>query len=53
VPGEVVSESSKKVDTQGRLVRRSTLELVAYGAEGDESSRDLGARRNRRYKRAR
>ncbi|MBI3838657.1 MAG: hypothetical protein HY288_12085 [Planctomycetia bacterium] len=52
VPGEVVAHSSKKLDSQGRLVRRSTLELVAYGVEGDDSFRD-GGRRVRRYKRGR
>lgn len=30
VPGELVSQTSEKVDDQGRLVHRSTLELVAY-----------------------
>ena len=49
VPGEIVDQSSKKVDGQGRLVRRSTLELVGYNVEGH----DLGARRTRRHKRGR
>ena len=31
VPGGVVFESSKELDPQGRLRRRSTQELVAYG----------------------
>ena len=31
VPGEVVDQCSHKTDTEGRVVRRSTLELVGYG----------------------
>jgi hypothetical protein len=30
VPGGIVSRTSKEMDTQGRLLRRSTLELVDY-----------------------
>ncbi len=52
VPGEVVAHSAQKFDEQGRLVRRTTLELVDYGADGDEKFRDL-PRRVRRHKRAR
>ena len=33
MPGGVVAHSSKEVDVQGRLLRRSTLELVNYEAE--------------------
>lgn len=33
VPGGVISHSSKEVDAEGHLVRRSTLELVDYGLE--------------------
>ncbi len=37
VPGEVVDQCSKKIDEAGRLVRRTTLELVGYGrSEVDE-----------------
>ena len=36
VPGGVFSHSSKDVDKSGRVVRRSTLELVDYGAEPEE-----------------
>jgi len=36
VPGGVISHSSKEVDAEGRLVRRSTLELVDYGLEPQE-----------------
>lgn len=32
VPGGVVSHASKELDDTGRLVRRSTLELLNYGA---------------------
>lgn len=30
IPGEVVAHTSKKLDADGRVVRRSTLELVGY-----------------------
>jgi hypothetical protein len=53
VPGEIVAQSSKKLDSQGRLVRRSTLELVAYGFDGEEYYRELRGRRAYRAKRAR
>lgn len=33
VPGGVVCHTSKELDEKGRLVRRSTLELVDYGLE--------------------
>lgn len=36
VPGGMFSHSSKEVDKSGRVVRRSTLELVDYGAEPEE-----------------
>lgn len=36
-PGGIICHSAKEVDAQGRLVRRSTLELVAFGLEPDES----------------
>ena len=32
VPGGVVSQTTKETDTTGRLVRRSTLELLNYGS---------------------
>ncbi len=35
VPGGVVSHWSKELDRAGRVVRRSTLELLDYGLEGD------------------
>ncbi len=61
VPGEVVDQCSKKLDTMGRLVRRTTLELVDYGiVETDEveqvetrdaTRREAGSRRTRRQRR--
>jgi hypothetical protein len=36
VPGGIVSHSSKELDTNGRLVRRSTLELLDYGSEPEK-----------------
>ncbi len=36
VPGGVVSHWSKEMDRTGRIVRRSTLELLDYGIEGGE-----------------
>ncbi|MBN1393903.1 MAG: hypothetical protein JW959_02645 [Pirellulales bacterium] len=36
VPGGVFRNSSKEVDNQGRIVQRSTLELVDYGTEPEE-----------------
>jgi hypothetical protein len=53
VPGEVVSHTSEKLDPKGRLVRRSTLELVAYSVEEDDSVRDGSRGRMRRHKRGR
>ncbi len=38
VPGGVVSHSSKEVDKSGRLIRRSTLELLDCGTEPDRSA---------------
>ena len=51
VPGGVVSHSSKEVDATGRLVRRSTLALVAYNADPDKDrSGTFHKRSNRRTK---
>lgn len=36
VPGGVVSHWSKELDRTGRVVRRSTLELLDYGVEGGQ-----------------
>ena len=35
VPGGVVGNNSKELDETGRLVRRSTLELIDYGVEAE------------------
>ena len=54
VPGEVVAHSSRKFDDQGRLVRRTTLELVDYGVkEGGIKFRELSRRERRRQRRGR
>ena len=52
VPGGVVSHSSKEVDKNGRLLRRSTLELVDYNADPDKDHSGLFGRKrpNRRPK---
>ncbi len=52
IPGEVVTHSSNKLDPQGKLVRRSTLELVGYGVEEDDAP-DPAHGRKRRHKRSR
>jgi hypothetical protein len=49
VPGGVVSHSSKEVDKAGRVVRRSTLELVDFSADPDKD-RNFHKRPNRRGK---
>ena len=36
VPGGIVSHSSKELDANGRIVRRSTLELLDYGSEPEK-----------------
>jgi len=48
MPGGIVSHYSKELDKNGRLVRRSTLELVKYGLEPEEESTGLFSRRKRR-----
>lgn len=35
VPGAIVAHSSKELDADGHLIRRSTLEVVDYGLEPD------------------
>jgi hypothetical protein len=50
VPGGVVSQTTKELDPDGRLVRRSTLELVDYGAIHVE---DREGRRPRLFRRHR
>lgn len=54
VPGEIVDQCSKKLDALGRLVRRTTLELVGYeikGIDPSDSFPDFGRRRARRARR--
>ncbi len=41
VPGGVVCHASKELDENGRLVRRSSLELVDYALQPDEQGRGL------------
>jgi hypothetical protein len=58
VPGEVVDECSHKTDAEGRVVRRTTLELVGYGlgepleVETDETSKSSPRRTRRQQRRA-
>jgi hypothetical protein len=53
VPGEIVDQSSKKVDNEGRTVRRTALELVGFGVDGvpQDDSRPDTRRRARRARR--
>ena len=53
VPGEIVSQSSKKLEAQGKVVRRSTLELVGYGSGLADSYQDALRGRRGRHKRGR
>ncbi len=51
VPGGVVSNSSKEIDKTGRLVRRSTLELIDYNSEPDtDRSGMFGRKRPPRHR---
>jgi hypothetical protein len=38
IPGGIVSRTSKETDEKGKLLRRSTMELVDYHAEVEEAS---------------
>ena len=49
VPGEVVAFTSKESNAEGRLIRRSRMELVDYGF----NSTDEGESRRRRARRQR
>lgn len=53
VPGGVVAHTSKELDASGRLLRRSTLELLDYGiAESSETvRRSVGIFRHSRVRR--
>ncbi|MBN2580060.1 MAG: hypothetical protein JXB10_13810 [Pirellulales bacterium] len=51
IPGGIVSHSSKELDAGGRLIRRSTLELLDYGAEPEpKRPKYYNRRRSRRYR---
>lgn len=51
IPGGIVSHSSKELDTAGRLVRQSTLELVDYGSEPEKDrSNVFGRKRANRHR---
>jgi hypothetical protein len=41
VPGDVVCHTLKEVDSDGQMVRRSTLELIDYGHQPEERPRGL------------
>lgn len=45
VPGGVVSQSSKELDSVGRIIRHSTLELIDYGLTADPAPAGLFGRR--------
>ena len=45
VPGGVVYTASKETDKNGRVVRRSTLELVGYGLQVEEERLNLFGRK--------
>ncbi len=45
VPGGVVSQSTKEIDKQGRLIRRSTLELIEYSLEPEAGRTGLFGRK--------
>lgn len=52
VPGGIVSHSSKEVDKKGRVLRRSTLQLIDYNSDPDKDRSGLFGRKrsNRRTK---
>ncbi len=51
IPGGVVSHSSKELDPTGRLVRRSTLEMVDFKVESEQQRSGLfGRKRPARYR---
>jgi hypothetical protein len=52
VPGGVVSSTSQEQDAQGKLVRRTTLELVDWGAKAEPNdSPNLTRREMKRQRR--
>jgi hypothetical protein len=51
IPGGVISHSSKELDPSGRLVRRSTLELVDFKIEPEQQRTGVfGRKRPARYR---
>jgi hypothetical protein len=51
IPGGIVSHTSKELDPSGRLIRRSTLELLDYSAEPEKSRAGVfGRKRASRYR---
>ena len=46
VPGGVVSQTTKETDSTGRLVRRSTLELLNYGSRPETERIGLFGRKH-------
>jgi len=48
VPGGVVRNSSKEVDKNGRLIRRSTLELIDYNNDPEKDRTGLFGRKRPR-----
>ncbi len=47
VPGGVVYHTAKELDSEGRVVRRGTLEIVDYSIAGDDNTGTGRGRRNR------
>lgn len=45
VPGGMVAYTSKEVDADGNIIRRSTAELIDYGFERSDDNRDFRFRR--------
>jgi hypothetical protein len=45
VPGGVVNQTSKELDPAGRLIRRSTLELLSYGIHAEKERIGLFGRK--------
>jgi len=53
VPGGIVYDCSKELDSQGRLIRRSVVELLGFGLEPNDSSEDDSRLRRRPIRGAR
>jgi hypothetical protein len=51
IPGGIVSNSSKELDSSGRLVRRSTLELVDFNTEPEKSRTGVFGRKRQQRNR--